>query len=440
MQLLLWLLCWLGGVSLGYADTPAQKTVFASLNPASHTEQPLTLDYRLAEGITVSRIEANAAGQTVPLTTLPYPYPNATTAILLLIDTSDPRRQALLNTLVQTLDRLLNAAKPHQQFGLASFDSRFTLLKPIGSPLAELRGALTRLTAQGRTTELYRTTLQALDLLAQTPASRRIVWLFSDGLAEDTAYTRQEVVNAANTQNIMLVSFGYPASVAASVHLQGMRRLAEETGGLFFSADTQHQLPTTTAASLWQHLDNGGRLVPDLQALHGLVDLNMTWITSTQPWQQTWPLQRPVAVQPVPTSPHPPQQPTTPEPLLRYQLALLVLLGLWLALKRWHAHHHRPIDAWLELIATTQVYPVTETSFTIGRSADNHLMLANDSVSAHHAVLHRHRNGQWHITDLKSVNGVYIDSQAIDHAILQPNVVFELGEVKLRLKTEGDAV
>lgn len=52
-------------------------------------------------------------------------------------------------------------------------------------------------------------------------------------------------------------------------------------------------------------------------------------------------------------------------------------------------------------------------NFTVGRSADNDIVIQNPEVSRHHCEIKK-ENGQWSIYDLNSANGIYIDNIRLD--------------------------
>ena len=182
----------------------------------------------------------------------------------MLIDTSDPRRAATVSKSLGHATRLLESGANHHHFGLATFDSDLTLRAPLGSNVDDIVTATETITAVGKTTELYRNTLEAVQMLAAYPATRRILFLFSDGLAEDRAYFRQDVVRAATAGGVVIVSLGYSESVSLSVALQSLRRLAAETGGRFFAADRQMNLPEEVFQDSFAIADNGGQLEVEL--------------------------------------------------------------------------------------------------------------------------------------------------------------------------------
>ena len=148
----------------------------------------VVVHYRIDDGADgpAGGIEARLAGRTVEARGLrPYPDAGDVTAVLFLVDTSDPARRAVVERIGRDIAAIVRSAGPHHRFGLARFDSELEVLAPIGAPPADIAAAAAMLRAAGQTTELYRLTKPAVDLLAAFPADRRALYLFSDGKAED---------------------------------------------------------------------------------------------------------------------------------------------------------------------------------------------------------------------------------------------------------------
>jgi len=75
---------------------------------------------------------------------------------------------------------------------------------------------------------------------------------------------------------------------------------------------------------------------------------------------------------------------------------------------------------------------------TIGRVDDNTFPIAEASVSSHHCeVLLRGTDVVIH--DLNSTNGTFINGEKITESVLKPGQTLRLGQVELRLETEGSA-
>lgn len=400
------------------------QTLFTDLTAKNPWHQSLT--YRLAPDIQIHKITAQLEKQAIPFENKRYTEDNPDTAVLILVDTSDPRRQRTIQQIGLTLNHFIQQANPYLKFGLARFDSDLTLIEPITDNRPKVQQSSLHLVAKGRTTELYRNTLKALEILAQTPAKRRVLWLFSDGIAEDTDYNSAEVIKFALEHQLIITSFGYPNSIQASIYLQSMRRFATTTGGLFMQANLQAKLPENTAQSLFKQLDNGGRLIFYFNKVQKKLKtiLTVLWSSNVHPIEKKWTLIFPPAPQKIP----PPSSNLTPF------LIILILLMFWLLLRFYHHRKNPIIYGYIELIASGEKTAITNISLTIGRAKDNDLILANHSVSSYHAVLHQNRIGQWLISDLDSINGVYFKNKKVNHLILTTDDIFELGEVQLRLE------
>ena len=74
--------------------------------------------------------------------------------------------------------------------------------------------------------------------------------------------------------------------------------------------------------------------------------------------------------------------------------------------------HQRPSGPALVVQHTGQVYPLTQATITIGRQADNAIVLADQQVSRHHASL-SWQGGTYVVQDLGSANGTFINDRQI---------------------------
>jgi pSer/pThr/pTyr-binding forkhead associated (FHA) protein len=58
-------------------------------------------------------------------------------------------------------------------------------------------------------------------------------------------------------------------------------------------------------------------------------------------------------------------------------------------------------------------YAVNKDKFSIGGEADNDCIIAKDSVSRHHAAIHKDANGVFWLTDLGSTNGTFLNQTQV---------------------------
>ncbi len=401
-----------------------------------------------------------------------YSENKETTAILFLVDTSDPARKTVINKNKVHIKELLAESKPHYKIGLASFDKSLTIQSPIGTSNFLLSKSLDTIKATGRTTELYRSLLKAIEQLNSYDAQRKVIFLFSDGQAEDKAYFHSDITKASRKSGIIINSIGYPRSVALSVALQTIRRLSEETGGSFFETDMTYNLPKSYIKQAFNNIDNGGSFSIDLNKLYQSnkqIDfIKLTFKTNAGINNIKVPvkikkklIQKQVAtkatepvitekVQAVKSTPSsvPVQivtRQTSTQPInlwLWYGLPaafiiiiVFILITLFLLWNRPTSNRstdskddYRPYAYLIADDGTDTRYPITRTIWRIGRSKDNELSLDDTSISRRHAEIHRNGNGTFDIIDMNSMNGVYINNEKIGKAELHEGDTLEIGD------------
>ena len=117
------------------------------------------------------------------------------------------------------------------------------------------------------------------------------------------AYYHEDVIAAARKDRVVISSVGYPRSVAQSVALQTLRRLSEETGGLFVQAThTDYDIPTTFFEQVISALDGNGQITFDLELLQQQgIDGNIDVLLKLQATEQRYFV--PVSVSIPPLSP-----------------------------------------------------------------------------------------------------------------------------------------
>ncbi|MDM7460312.1 MAG: FHA domain-containing protein [bacterium] len=80
-----------------------------------------------------------------------------------------------------------------------------------------------------------------------------------------------------------------------------------------------------------------------------------------------------------------------------------------------------------------QRIPITPAGLTVGREADNMLIVPDPSVSRRHARLAL-ENGALVVYDLNSTNGVFVNEQRVSQRILQSGDVVRFGSVRFRVE------
>ncbi|MEZ5583718.1 MAG: hypothetical protein R3F37_14060 [Candidatus Competibacteraceae bacterium] len=126
----------------------------------------------------------------------PFASDGATSDILWLVDVSNPARSATVARQQLVLKNWAANLSAWQRVGLAVFAEDLTVLAPLGSTSTTLTAALDQLVARGHSTAFYRSLLDGIALLARTVGERKSLWIFSDAMAEDTAYRYQDVLES----------------------------------------------------------------------------------------------------------------------------------------------------------------------------------------------------------------------------------------------------
>jgi CRP-like cAMP-binding protein len=83
------------------------------------------------------------------------------------------------------------------------------------------------------------------------------------------------------------------------------------------------------------------------------------------------------------------------------------------------------------------IYPITGT-VTIGRGRDNTVVLSDPTVSRSHAKV-EYSDGTWLLEDTASANGIFVDDNRVESAVLESGKTYHIGKVALRLIQEDDS-
>jgi len=477
----------LGLTAQAYGDPTASAGGGEPLRARCAVLEPalLTCDYRLADPADVRAIQASVGSVALPPPTWEaYPTPRSMTAVLLLLDSSGSGKQLAAGQAVEDINVLLEAAPAHVRFGLATFDSELGLVAPIGESRTTIRDAARQVKPTERSTELYRNALEAIRLLAATPADRRALFIFSDGAAEDRAYFHQDVITAADGAGVVVSGCGYPRSPAQTVALQTLRRLSEETGGVFLAADASGRIRRELVPTALRGLDSGGSLRADLSpvlvgTLASQVRVRLTVHTSRGEASTQVPIDLPARVPrltagggdleprtppagpaPGPSTVNSAQPPTTAAPaarpaplgspgtrdstgsLLSYGIVVGVGTAAFIAL-RWGWWRRAPRrragptpSGTPHAYLTFRDHPdrgrfaVAGQTVRIGRQRDNDLVLEDTSVSRHHAEIHHGPDGSLTLVDLDALNGVFVNERQVKSAVLGEGDSVEIGDVR----------
>jgi len=366
-----------------------------------------------------------------------YPVASQSTAVLFLVDVSDPKRKNTVEKKnVAIINEILVAQKSYQKIGIAVFDSDIEVLVPISSDQAATKEAVKNIKASGQATEFYKNILSAIEILKKADATRKALVILSDGKDEDRAYTAKDVVAAAKSAGVVILSLGYLEKPTDSPYLQNLQRLADDTYGVYYNA-TDSKLPADFSTQPFSFVEKGGRVSFPYGENVGKQSITITLGTKSGKGPDL------IAEVDFPDNRSSIQKLLDFCKLYWIELSvgvvglIALLIGLFLFIR--HRRRNRPIRivyAHLDEIDGMDTrHELTKTASTIGRSSDNDVQLNNDSISSHHAEIHRRREGDFYIVDLASSNGVYVNGNKVNQLELHDGDLIELGEVRLHFYT-----
>jgi Mg-chelatase subunit ChlD len=418
------LLALASAVGVGFAEPALVPLAMEEKGEPARVE----FSFRLAEPEAVESVEAVANGAKVPVQFTPFvESARNTSAFLFLLDATDPKRAKTVEANKATILRLVERADPTVQLAVYSFAANLEAVAEFGTPRSELADRLAKVKAAGLATELYRNALEAMQVLGGVDAARKALVLISDGRAEDTTFTLEQVVARARELGVVIYGMGFAETPQGTIHLQSLRRLAAETGGPFaeLEAGTRRE-PEEFAHDFYGHLQSGGVAVADLAGVPAGAAVEFEVRTASHRALRHI-FTRGAAA----TTTAPPQDRRTW--LITAGALLLLGAGGFMFLRRKPEAGPRQVYARLKLLDSDGTeHAMTTTALRVGRGADNDLTLRNDSISRHHAEIHRARDGSFAITDLGAGNGVLVNGEKVERAPLKHEDVIELGEVRLR--------
>lgn len=416
---------------------------YASNSCSASTDFVLTCDYRYTAQLDVKEVQLEIDGKKVQIKPDDHRSFPATkeqsVAVLILADVSDPKRRNTVEVkYAKTIGEMLGQAKPHQKIGLAEFDSEIRLIAPVGADLESLQKASQSLKATGQATEFYKNILSAIEVLNKSQADRKGLVVMSDGKDEDRAYKFEDVVKLAKEYGVSILSLGYLENKQDTPFLQSLKRLADDTKGLYFDATDGGSLPPALTGKPFSFVEKGGRVGYQLNKEHETHQIKLSLGRANGEM---------VIMQSEVT---PPDDRNATQKIIDYVIAnwvwvsLGTVLGLIFVVALvyfivWKIKKSRPIlyASMIEMNGMGTKHVINQTAVRIGRGADNDIRLMNDSISMHHAEIHMRREGDFYIVDLASTNGVYVNDEKIHQGALKNNDIVELGEVRLRFEMKA---
>ncbi|MCW2306557.1 FHA domain-containing protein [Rhodobium gokarnense] len=440
---------------------------------------------RSVDGAAITRVEATVDGRRKSVETLRQvpedpDDPAESIAILFMIDASKSMTVDAFIAIADQIADIVDMSKPRHRFGLATFHDDLYLKVAVGADKSKIQTALGNLERDGDNTAFYEAVKKGLDTLSRERSQRRFLVVMSDGLSEDNAYFPDDIVPLARQANIAIVGLGYPNpnQDPNAIPLQPIKRLAEETGGLFESADADGLLPADFAGTLFSLTDSGvsARIDTSDEAGTGNLMLLVTdadGATAQSAHTLTFSGKVPLLRRVQETA----EEMWANQPLLLAAIALVFLLVLFLLL--WlisRLFARRPDDRRRDAVDTLpqddglceggdgdnenmrlppaiiyahidvlegdpppRRFDISDTKVRIGRGPGNDLVLSSDTVSNDHCVLTLQDDGGFEIRDVNSSNGTIVEGERIGRDVLEGGEKIVLGHVVLKFVSAAQA-
>lgn len=375
----------------------------------------------------------------------------------LLMDTSKSLSASDFMLQKKTAQAILNLKMEKRKVALATFSGTYKEIAPLGSASELIELAVPNLKADGQTTELLAAVTKAIDNLGQSTSQLKTVFVFSDGKFEDTGFSLKEVVDKAKSAKVKFVVILPRDDARSLTDAQGVRRLADETGGFYFVVDGSAKIENFEK-SITEHYARVATV--NFVAKADSTNLNLTNADGTTGNLifQSKLFELTAGTEPAKIEPTAPL--TTLEKIdlvfddliswlkasyVNQALAgvgVLLFSGLviWLVKRRSMRRAQRgavsdlpaPI-AFLEFLdGRSTREPIYGSSTRIGRASDNDVVLNHDTVHRHHAVLTCVEASRFEVTDLQTANGVKVNGARITRQRLSDGDMMEFGEVRLR--------
>jgi hypothetical protein len=461
------------------ADCGAPQVIAPSESTARPPRGTTTVDcdMRATDAVVFKSVKASVKDRTGALEAkfTPVDARSQSQAVIFLVQVMEPSRRSLFNDMLDAVVKLAQGRNDMLRFAAYSTGDETKLVADFNASKADFDKQVKAIRAAKQNTQIYKNALDAIARLSREKADRKALVVLGDGTSDDPVggYIPEQVVKAANDAKVTINAFGYTAENADLPQFQILRRLADDTAG--FRKEVRvgsQQRFTPTAQFLSDALSNGGQVKVTLKEPAGPLTIAFTAEFANG---KTETVEHSLTVPAPPVAQSPPAKVSPPgvvppqawyEQLgswVRNNLAVAVVLGTALSLgvvgmalfglsgRNWKgdvvgeplldAQGRAAVYGWLDMMdGNASRYPLRTTNVRIGRHRDNDICLQNDSISRRHAVLHFNADSKrFVITDLGGGNGVIVNKIKQQSHDLSDGDLVELGEVRLRFRTNAEA-
>jgi len=253
-----------GSFGIVYAQAPKFQNV--KVDDSAYPAVAVEFDLRNLTGVLLTSLESSQVtveepheGGTISVSgELARAVPDSGVAYLVAIDTSGSMKSLLPEiqiALVGFVEQLAEA----DRVAIVTFNNDVSVVRHFTDDRSNLVTSINELASGGTTTELYFGVISGLDQfeLDGLP-KRKVAIVISDGKDEGTAYTLDSCIDRARAVDVNVLGLGITSGDSRA--LLNVRRLAEETGGLFVQFE-QDQDWSAKLDLLRRHVESRWRFV-----------------------------------------------------------------------------------------------------------------------------------------------------------------------------------
>lgn len=403
----------------------------------------LVLRWRFLEPLAVPLDAATAEinGRPLGLPQIrPYPQPGDQSLFAFLVDVGDQARAAEISNNNSVVLGLLGKLKPHDRAGIITYNADAVLLVPQSRNADDLINSVLDITAQGDKSSRDEALLKAIAMLGELPASRRALFVFTDGHT-DSATLAKDVIQHALQFGVTVTFVVANATGARSIDPNSVFAIAVGSGGdVITRADLDK-----FASDPFAMIDSGAEVIFPLAGSFRLpweTRLNATTRLAygAKALELKVPVDLPAA---------------GPKQIIGYAAGSPILLGVGTALlvlfllfavlivrrRRSSAKASRPktisgerraaIRILLQNTEDGSAFPLQAAEIRLGRDTSNDIVLSDETVSRLHALLRSNDDGYF-IENMSDVNGTAVNGARVDKAPLANGDLITVGKTTLR--------